>query len=198
MRKSLTLVLISTWLILTHSNCQEKKPVYDPKAIELNNKATKFIMTGEYDRALLYLDSAIHIDTTYYSAYANKCTAYCSLKDFKKALKESQMVTIVKPDLAEGWTFTGMLHDWLGDTENALKCYQKSIEIFDERISNPDKQKSLEGNRLNRAVSLILMGKEETGRNELKKLKKDYPNDKFLDDFLKLTKKEYLEELFNE
>jgi tetratricopeptide (TPR) repeat protein len=196
MRKSLPLLFLSICLTLVHCNSQEKKTVYNPKAIQLNNKAVEFIKTANYDHALLYLDSAIHIDTTYYSAYANKCSIYCSLKDFKKALVESQMVISVKPDLAEGWTLTGMLCDWLGDTANALKCYQKSVEIFDERIVNPDKQKFLEANKLNRALSLILMGQEEEGRNELKKLKEALPDNKTVDGLLALTKKEYLEEQF--
>jgi tetratricopeptide (TPR) repeat protein len=198
MRKSLSFLLLFSCLTLAHCKSQEKKTAYDQKAIELNNKAVEFIKVDDYDSALLYLDSAIHIDTTYYFAYANKCTIYCSLKDFKKALLASQMVTIVKPDLAEGWTFTGMLHDWLDDTANARICYEKSIEIFDERISNPDTQKFLEANRRNRAISLILIGKEETGRNELKKLKKEYPNDKLVVEFLQLSKEEYLEEQFAE
>jgi len=198
MRKLSPLVLIFACLTLTQCNSQEKKTAYNPEAIQLNNKAIGFFRIQNYDSALVYLDKAINIDSTYYTAYSNKCEVYCALKDFQKALIESQKAVAVKPDLAEGWTFTGMLYDKTGDAADALKCYRKSIELFDERISNPAKQKSLEANKLNRALSLILMGQEETGRKELKKLKEAYPNDNTLDGFLNLTKKEYLDQLFDD
>ncbi len=150
-----------------------------------------------FDSALYYLDKAIKIDTTYYVAYGNKCTVYCALKDFRNALLEIQKEIAVKPDLAEAWAFEGMLNDKLSDTLNANKCYKKSIEMFDERIRDPSKQKYLYENKLNRAISLILMGQEEAGRRELKKLKETNPNDKSLDDFLSLTKQEYLDEILS-
>lgn len=198
MGKLSSLILISIGLALTQCRSQEKKTAYNPEAIRLNSKATAFITAQNYDSALFYLDKAISIDSTYYTAYGNKCGVYCALKDFQKALTESQKAIAVKPDLAEGWTFAGMLYDKLGDTLNAIKCYRKSIELFDERISNPAKQKFLEANKLNRALSLILMGQEETGRSELKKLKEAYPNDNAVDGLLNMTKKEYLDQQFDE
>jgi len=198
MTKTFLQALIYTCLIATYSSCQEKKAVYNTEAIQFNDKAVEFIKTQNFDSALIYLNKATEIDTTYYVAYGNKCSVYCSLKDFRKALAETQKEITVKPDLAEAWTFAGMLNDKLGDTLNAIKCYKKSIEIFDDRISNPDKEKYLVANKLNRAISLILMGQEETGQNELKKLKDANPNDKSLDDFLNLSKKEYLNQIFND
>lgn len=198
MKKLLTLHLIFALLALTQCNSQEKKSAYHVAAIELNNKAMGFMRVQNCDSALIYLDRAITVDSNSYVLHSNKCAVYCSLKDYQKALIESQKVINIKTDLAEGWTFSGMLYDKLGDTINALKSYRKSIEIFDERISNPDKQKSLEGNKLNRAFSLILMGQEEMGRSELKKLKIAYPQDNTLDGFLNLTKKDYFDQIFKD
>jgi hypothetical protein len=42
------------------------------------------------------------------------------------------------------------------------------------------------------------MEQEETGRNELKKLKETDPNNKSLDELLNLTKTEYLNQIFND
>ncbi len=198
MAKTFFQVLIFTIFILTACYCQERKAIYNPQAIRLNNKAVEFIKIQNFDSALNYLNKAIEIDTTYYVAYGNRCSVYCSLKDFKKALVETQKEILVKPDLAEAWTFAGMLSDKLGDTLNATKYYKKSIEIFDDRISNPDKEKYLELNRLNRAISLILMGQKEIGRNEIKKIKAANPNDKSLDDFFNLEKKDYLSHILND
>ena len=190
--------LIYVFFILSSCNCQEKINVYNPKAIALNNKGVEFIKIQKFDSALIYLDKAIKIDATYYLSYSNKCTIYCTLKDFKNALIVAEKEIEVKPDLAEGWTFAGMLNDKLGDTLSALKYYKKSIEIYNERISNPNKQKYLKANKLNRAISYVLIGQEETGVNEIKKLKKLYPSDTFLDGFLKINKQEYLKEIFKE
>lgn len=101
---------------MTSCNCQEKKHVYNPKAIKLNNKALQFIKVQNFDSALIYLDKAIKIDTTYYVAYGNKSHIYYTLKDLKQALLEAQREIIAKPDLAEAWTFAGMLNDKRGDT----------------------------------------------------------------------------------
>ena len=71
---------------LTSCKGQADKNVYNPKAVELNNKALEFIKTENYDSALFYLDKSIKADATYYFAYSNKVVVYCTLKDFNKAL----------------------------------------------------------------------------------------------------------------
>ena len=88
-----------------------------------------------------------------------------------------------------------MLYDFLGDTIKAKSFYKKSIEIFDQRISNPDKKKDLESNRLNRAFSLILVGKEKEGKEELKKLKSENPDNIMINEFLKMNKQDYIRQI---
>jgi hypothetical protein len=88
-----------------------------------------------------------------------------------------------------------MLYDFLGDTLKAKSYYKKSIEIFDQRISNPNKKQDLESNRLNRAFSLILIGKEKVGKEELKKLKSENPDNIMIDEFLKIRKQDYIKQI---
>ena len=190
--------LIYTFFVVTQCRCQEKKTAYNTKSIELNNIAVQFMGAQKFDSALLYLDKAIEIDANYYVAYGNKSSIYCSLKDLKNALIETQKEIKVKPDLAEAWTFAGMLSDRLGDTLTSMTYYKRSVALFDERIINPSKQEFLEANKRNRAISLILMGQEEEGRNELKKLKEAHPDDKFLDDLMNLSKQDYLNQIFDD
>ena len=102
----------------------------------------------------------------------------------------------VKPDLAEGWTYVGLLNDKLGDSIKASKYYKKSIDIFNERISKPSNDKYLKVNRLNRAWSYILLGDNDKGKTELNKLLIDYPNDNYIKDFIKLKKQDYINQLF--
>ncbi|MGI6047386.1 MAG: hypothetical protein ACOYEG_05180, partial [Petrimonas sp.] len=77
------------------------------------------------------------------------------------------------------------------------KYYNKSIEIFDTRINNPEKKKDLTANRLNRAISLILVGQEVEGKNELEKLKTENPDDLKIDEFLKINKQDYIRQLID-
>ena len=68
------------------------------------------------------------------------------------------------------------------------------IELYEE---TKDK-KYLDANKMNRAVSLILMGQEQVGRNELIKLKESYPHGEFLNELIKLDKKAYINQILND
>lgn len=177
---------------------QDMKPDYNPKAIELNNKAVKYAQTFKEDSALILYDMAIELDETYYLPHSNKINIYVSRKQFDKAVYESEMVIKKKPDLAEGWVFAGMLYDRQGDREKAKKYYEKSIDIFNNRIENPAKANMISANRLNRAFSYILLGQEEKGKAEMTLLKQEEHENIMIDEFLKISKEEYINQIFGE
>ncbi|MFC0879020.1 hypothetical protein ACE01N_20665, partial [Saccharicrinis sp. FJH2] len=177
--------------ILQSCKVQHEKPVYNPKAIEFNDKAVQLMQRMEYDSALILFNKAIKIDKNYYLPYSNMTGIYLSRKQFDKALQANNKIIKIKPDLAEGWTFAGMLYDKQGDSLKAIKYYKKSIEIFDNRINNPENKKDLAANRLNRAFSLILLGHEKEGKDEMRKLKSENPDNLMIDEFLKLSKDDY-------
>ncbi len=155
----------------------------------------------QYDSALILFDRAIKIDETYYLPHANKIGIYTQRGQYDKAMHESDMVVKKEPDLAEGWAMAGMLHERQGDIETAKRYYKKSIEIFDSRISNPDKEDDIRANRLNRAFSLILLGYEREGREEMTKLKAeepDSPDNMVIDELLKMSKQDYMRQLLSD
>jgi tetratricopeptide (TPR) repeat protein len=117
-------------------------------------------------------------------------------REYDKALTESDKVVELNPELAEGWAFAGTLHEKQGDIETAMKYYKKSIQVFDQRISDPEKKDRIRANRLSRAFSLVLLGKENEGKEEMRKLKAEKPNDLMVDELLKMSKKEYMDEMF--
>ena len=87
----------------------------------------------------------------------------------------------------------------LADTYNrVIEYYKKSIELFDNRISNPKNANELISNRLNRAFVLILLGEEKKGKEELEKLKIENPDKLYLEDIIKMNKKEYFKNIFEE
>jgi len=198
MPKIILNLFVCSSFLLTQCYGQENKMNYNPKAIELNNKAAEYLKFQNYDSALLYLDKAIEVDSSYYIAYSNKGAVYCTLKDYKRALIETKKVLVIKPDLAESWVIAGMLSDKIGDTLNATTFYKISIEIFERRIADPSKTKQSESNSINRALSLILIGLEREGRDEFRRLTELYPNNKMLGQLLNLSKKDYINQIFRE
>jgi tetratricopeptide (TPR) repeat protein len=191
-------LFVCSSFFLTQCYGQGNKMNYNPKAIELNNKAADYLQFQNYDSALFYLDKAIELDSSCYVAYSNKGAIYCTLKNYRKALIETKKVLVIKPDLAEAWVIAGMLSDKIGDTLHAPAFYKTSIEIFERRIADPNKTKQSESNSINRALSLILIGQEREGREEFRRLTELYPNNKMLGQLLNLSKKDYISQTFKE
>lgn len=196
----LKIFTLSAILLLIISCSEQKKHAsqgpYDPKAVELNNRAVKLINQYKNDSALILLDKAIAIDESYYVPHSNKVTVYVSQADYKNALRESELAIEKRPDLAEGWTMAGLLNEKLGDSIKANQYYQKSIDLFEARINDPQKKDQIMANKLSKALSLILHGKEQEGKDELTRLKKENPDNFMIDQFLKINRKEFISKFF--
>ena len=191
--KHLIFIIITIGIISCNYS---QTPKYNSKAIELNNKAGKLSQRFKKDSALLLYDQAIELDDSYYLPHSNKIEIYLGLKDYKKALYESEMVIKKKPDLAEGWFFAGLLNEHQGNNKKAMINYKKSIQIFTDRINNPEKQKDINANKLNRALSKKFIGDESfiEDFNELKKVEdyaflvnqfKDKTNEEIMNELIK-------------
>ena len=185
------------WILLVSCSGPAKKKTYNAKAVELNNRGLQFMRSANNDSALILFDKAIAIDKTYYLPHSNKALMYLNSREYDKALTESEKAIQANPDLAEGWAFAGTLHEKMGDSETAMKYYKKSIEIYDKRISDPEKKERIQANRVSRAFSLIMLGQEKEGKDELRKLKAERPNDIVIDELLKITKQEYMDQMFS-
>lgn len=190
-------LLIGFISILTIS-CQDKKTKYNPESIELNNQACELMKNLDYDSALILLDKATFIDRNYHIAYGNKIVIYCQRKEYKKAMLEAENQLKAKPDLVEGWTFAGMLYDKQEDTIKAKEYYLKSIELYEKRILLTQDKELLISNKLNRAISLVLLGNEKAGKEEMEKLKSENLENLRIDKFLEMNKQEYLKSIFND
>ena len=190
------IILNLIWILFASCSGGDKKEVYNPKAIELNDKAVAQMQKFNYDSALILFDKAIEIDKTYYLPHSSKTTIFIQKKELDKALVESEKVIKIKPDFAEGWTIAGMINDKLGNTQTAMEYYKKSVELFDRKIADPELKTKVLSNKLNRAFSLILLGQESEAKEEMKKLKVEKPDDKTIDELLKLSKQEYMNQMF--
>ncbi len=189
------LILFLTIVGFISCNTTKKEnPEYNPQAVEMNNKGAKLLQHFKRDSALILFDQAIAIDNSYYLPHSNKIGIYLVKKEYEKALHESEMVIQLKPDLAEAWFMAGLLNEHQGNDKKALTYYKKSIRIFTDRINNPDKEKDINANKLNRALSKKFIGDDSYIKdfNELSKME----NYAFVvNQFKDKSKKEIMNEL---
>lgn len=169
-------------------NPNVKAEEFNPESIKLNDAAAALIKSSQIDSAMMLLDQAIALDTNFYPAHGNKIKIYIRKKDLTNAVNECEIILSKKPDLAETWTFAGMIYDKLGNTEKSSQYFENSIKLLDERIANPELQQNSMSNRFNRAYAMILSGKEQEGKAEMQKLKDEGMDPKTVDNYLKWTK----------
>jgi tetratricopeptide (TPR) repeat protein len=181
-------------------SCSEEKvnQKYNPKAIELNNKGVEYIFHSEQDSALILLNKAIELDDTYYLPHSNKVTIFIDRGEIEKALYESEMVVKKKPDLAEGWTFAGIINEKVGNNQKAKEYFQKSINLYNDRIKNPKSKDNINSNKLNRALSLKLIGRTFEANSEIQKLIKEDPENSMYKELLEISGSEYLNSVIKE
>ena len=191
--KNLIFILTIIGLLSCNSN-KGQYPTYKQKAIELNNKAVNLSQNFKKDSALTIYDQAIEMDDSYYLPHSNKIEIYLERKEYEKALYESEMVIKKKPDLAEGWFFAGLLNEHQGNYNKAMTYYQKSIQIFTDRINNPDRWKDINANKLNRALSKKFIG-DETFKEDFNELRKIEDYSFLVDQFNNKTKNEIMSEI---
>jgi Tfp pilus assembly protein PilF len=179
-------------IILTVSCITQTDKKNKQEAINLNDQAIK-LMTENPDSALILLDKAIEIDNSNYIFHSNKANIFIARKDYARAISSVEKAVEVKPDLAESVMFLGMLYDRNNQNEKAKKQYEKAVILYDNRIEKHDQYE--QSNRMNRAVTLIFLGQVEQGKNELKKLLSDNPDDMTLQHFQDFDKEMYLNEI---
>jgi tetratricopeptide (TPR) repeat protein len=196
MKQFIPFILVLLFLSCSNESKQQPDQVYNPEAIELNNKAVKLSQRFQVDSALMLYDQAIELDETYYLPHSNKVNIYVRRKEYDKALYEAEMAVKKKPDLAEAVFFAGLLNEKQGNLKKAKEYYLKSIEIFDNRIKNPEKKEHINSNKLNRALSKKFVD-DETYIHDLNELEGKGIQSYLLDMMKKSTKQELMEQLLN-
>ncbi len=157
------------------------------KTYELNSRAELFAQFGHLDSALILYDQVIELDPNDYLPHSAKRSIYLSMKQFNNALKESENILQKASNFVYEWNFTGMLHEWLGDSETAMNHYQKAAEISKHKISNPTESDSINMYQYNLIVSYLLLEDETKRRAELKNYYKKMP-----DEFINMSKTDFI------
>lgn len=153
---------------------------YDSKVIDLNKEALDTIkyatppMTNDdsviLQDAIILLDKAISIDSSYHVAYANKAMILQHLNKKKEAIQLLDKITKIQPDYAEGFFSQGLIYEEIGNLDSAKIKYKESINAYNKKIEKKNNIRD----KLNRAFIMSLLNKKK-GRKEFEKLIKEYP-----------------------
>jgi len=149
------------------------------------------------EKATNLFKEAIRLDSTNPVGYNNLAGVYIEKGDYHNAMEVIQRLVNVKPDFAEMVFFLAMMKDKLGERGVAQKLYEKSIQLFESRIQHNEKH--LLSNRTNRAIALVFAGREQEGRDEIKKLLPEYPSDSpMIDALTNLDKEKFINDVLND
>jgi tetratricopeptide (TPR) repeat protein len=168
------------------------KPEYQPMnslAIQLNDSAAVLQIRALQDptidlrtkKSLLdqsqkMLEECLKIDSLYGLALTNLSAIFLEKKDTGAALNLMKKRLKLEPDMAEGWQAIGIFTDLTGDSTKAREYYQKSIEIFDNRLKMGKKYAVQDDlmyyydNWSGKAFSLLMLGKTTDAHNSIRAL----------------------------
>ncbi|MCK3682984.1 M56 family metallopeptidase [Maribellus sp. YY47] len=147
---------------------------YDSKAVELNKSGAAMIL-NDPEGALDLFNQALEIQPDLPTALMNSANIYIKLHEFEKAKQQLQKLTELRPEEPEYWRVLGLVYDLEGDTQNAMKMYEKSFHIYDKMLNSNDNDE-LYIAKINLASLYILMGNVEKGTKLYDVLKKEYPD----------------------
>jgi tetratricopeptide (TPR) repeat protein len=160
--------------------CRAQQSTFNLKAIELNNKAVNLIAKSFGDdtplnNALLILDQAIKIDSSYYVAYQSKATVLCKLKKYESAIKTLDKVIQLHKNVAEVFSTQGFILEKIGRKKEAIAKYKSASNEYDRLIKKyPNKVEY----QINKAFLLVFIDNKETAQKSIKEIIKKYPENK--------------------
>lgn len=160
--------------ILSNKITYRNETKYDSKAVELNNSGAAMIL-NDPEGALGLFNKALEIQPDLPSALLNSAKIYIKLYEFDKAKQRLRKLTEIRSEEPEYWRVLGLVYDLEGDTQNAMKMYEKSFQIY-EKMLGTDNRDKLYIAKINLASLYILMGNVEKGRELCDVLKEEYPD----------------------
>lgn len=146
---------------------------YHPDAMSLQREAMK-VYKRKPDSALSVLDKAIAIDPSYHLLYNTKAMVYQRKGEYDRAVAELHKSLRWNDNQPEVHLQIGMLYDISARPEKAGDAYNRALALFDVRLAEGSTNEA--DDRVNRAVNLILMGREADGNAALDELAKNYPD----------------------
>ena len=157
-------------------------------------RAVEQIQSFNPDSALFWLDKAIAKHTSNPAVYANKAGIMIGKNKHTQALELINNCIGIAPENAEYWKIGGLLNDYLGNTNEATRCYKECIALYNSQLKSNSKQ-IIYTAKLNKALVLILNNQENEGRMLFEELLKEYPGDSTIEQLSKRKKEDFINDL---
>ncbi len=198
--KTYTLVFILMLLALYSFGQKPTKHIVDPKAIKLNNEATKLLGYNNNDSTLkgvYLLDKATEIDSNYYLAYSNKLTCLTQLRQYDKAIATAKRLIRFKPLAPDIYMMCGEIYDKINDTISSNIYFNKALALSNAYLDTMKVENiNYDMFIMNKAVTLIMLNQQVEGNKLLKQLYNRQKYETFkehIKSFMNKNKKELLE-----
>ena len=147
---------------------EANKSCQNTEVIAFNNEAMKYMRKKDFDKALDLFEKSLSIDDNCSSTYSYMMNIYLLKKQFNKAMVVSEKITELKPDHAESWSLSGMLHHAFGDSLVAQKYYNKGVDIYNTKIKNAKNENISDSYKLQRHQLLVLLDRGMEDEEEIK------------------------------
>lgn len=150
---------------------QPEPKEFSVEVTALDNQAID-VYSSDPEAALALYDQAICLDPDYYPAYVNKGQLLMQRQDYGKAAACYARATSLRPRVAEFYVAHAYCLDQLGQTDEAQSQLMFALSAYNSRID-----KSPMWTRLNRALVLFLLRRDELVDHELGRLRSKYTDD---------------------
>ncbi|MGH7179792.1 MAG: tetratricopeptide repeat protein, partial [Tepidisphaeraceae bacterium] len=100
-----------------------------PKANHELIRGAKAMERRDHEHAITHFDSAIEFSADFSEAYNQRAIARFLLERFKESLTDCRMVLELEPRHFGAWAGMGHNHAHLGDTKEAIRCYEQALSI---------------------------------------------------------------------
>ena len=140
--------------------------VFTPEALydSTKNLRNKWDLQGR-KLTLELLDKVTNLDSNHYQAYFDKLPLLSDTKDYGKALVTANHMIRIRPEDPNLFVMRGGIYYHLGDTLFSIKDFQKGSDLYDKLLDTlPRHTFGYPYKLFSKAVALILVGKEASGR----------------------------------
>lgn len=169
-----------------------------PRAKHLNEKALGILMENpdlskkQINNCISLLDEATALNSDFTSAHWNKMTFFFMKMDYKRLLETNGLLQDLSKDKPYLIIQEGLIYELSGDTITSKLKYDKGIAIYESILNND----SIIDENFNYeyAYSLMISDQPEKAEKELKRLKKNYPNNEIFQDLEIQSKDEMLQD----
>lgn len=195
--KTMRILILTSLIVILFTSCADKNKI-NQKAIDLNNKAVKYLQfgqltVGQIDSAIYFLDMATEMEKDYFIAYTNKIIFLNMNMDFPRLIETNKEIQRLRPKQPMWIIQEGIFYELYNDSIVANDLYKKGLSKYDSIIQN-DTSIGFDI-KFEYVNSLIMGNKPELAEKKFEELNNEYPDSEILEYFELKSKKELLKKI---